>query len=198
MSIDFIKKQKSEKNYFLTASEGTRGEKDEGCIAKYFCVCKGSILLTPHFFNFGINTGPAIPKTEFKTDNFCSGIELNCQRIIWKIWMICKFYVTGGSEDTQLDMSTYYRHVTEQNMHKNLLVILFFIVSLDFRICPHPVDTARTWLGHFQLRTTIRDKNTREMATCKTEMCEMTSYMPKSLGRESGRWKGRGNQHHVH
>ncbi len=41
----------------------------------HFCVCNGNILWIPHFFNFGIDIGFAIPKIEFEKDIFDRGIK---------------------------------------------------------------------------------------------------------------------------
>ncbi len=89
----------------------TRGE-DETCLAIYFLCLQINSFIDTSFFNFGINTGVVIPKIEFEKDNFCRGIKLIFQRLIWKVWLISEFltqvegrkhnWMQGHAMDTRL------------------------------------------------------------------------------------------------
>ncbi len=97
---------------FIQDQEGHKGGEISDLLCDAFFVFAMQIFyLHLIFFNFGFD----ISKIEFEKDILDIGIELNFPRLILKIWMICKFFVRGGSEDTRRDVRPCCRHVTEQN-----------------------------------------------------------------------------------
>ncbi len=93
------KHEKMKKTYFCWDLRGRRGERVRDTLQWNFVLVK-QFFIDTSFFNFRINTGVAIPKIEFKKDNFYRGIKLIYWRFIWKIGWIYMF-VIGGSDDMQ-------------------------------------------------------------------------------------------------
>ncbi len=115
----FCQKWKKEKKWILSGNKRvTRGREMWFALQCTFCVCEINLFLTNQFFHFGINNGFVIPKEEFWKNNLCRGIKYIFQMQIWKIWLICKFFVPGGSKDTWLSPRTCCRKVTEKNWKK--------------------------------------------------------------------------------
>ncbi len=128
-----------------------RGEKEERCFAMHFLYLQSKSFLETSFLYFRINSFVAIPK-KIVNNIFHRGIKLNLQRLIQNIWLICKIFVLGGSEDTWLTARACCGHVHEK-LNKIWLVI--GLCPWDFRTCLCPEDMTGTWPGHFQLRNAL-------------------------------------------
>ncbi len=84
------------KVFFCWDQRGTRGRREKDALQCVFCVCEANLFFTLLLFHFGINIGFVIPKEEFGEDNLHRGIKYIFGMSIWKIWLICDFFVPGG------------------------------------------------------------------------------------------------------
>ncbi len=85
-------KTKNNGNWIFMGSEGNKGRQGWEMHDVHIVVCDASLSLTPHFFNFGITTGVAIPKMDFEKEIFNSWIQLKFQRLIWRFWWVARFF----------------------------------------------------------------------------------------------------------
>ncbi len=145
MSFNFVQ---NEKMTFWWDCRGTMGENGNRFIVMNFLCSQSKYLIDISIFHFGINIGVASAK-KYEKDNLYREIELN---LFWKIWMICKFFVTGGSEGTRLTARKCHRHMTCIKC-KKWPAILF--CHWDFRTCPSPADMVKTWPGQLKLSWSI-------------------------------------------
>ncbi len=129
----------NETSEFLPRSEGNNEQEGQEMHHNTLFVFPMHCLLSlmPLYIQFGIDFGFVIPKEEFGKDKLHRGMEFISQNWIWKIWLICEFFLFQVEERT--------------HDWKNSAKIMAGHLILSLRICDmslsggHVQDISRTF-----------------------------------------------------
>ncbi len=137
LQFNFMTKfcQNMKKSKFLPVSRGEQ----EGRKMRFFSWCILVCLQSKSFLDtfilyFGINIG------FLRRRNYIEELNLSSEHKIGRFGWFASFLAPGGREDMWLNPRICCRHMTEQNLRKNVLPIC----PWDFRTCPHPKNMSGT------------------------------------------------------